>query len=121
LSPKRSGNRAAAPPFLRRRVRKSGAIQRLARIAVVAAAGIAVYALVLGESGWIRIAAERAAVEELEREIDELQDRQDAMKGRMELLQQPGSLELERAARDQYGLVRDDERVLYVVEGDAAP
>jgi len=106
---------------LRRRVRKSGAFRRLGRIAAAVAAGVAVYALVLGESGWIRIAAERSAVEELQKEIDELQVRQDAIKDRMELLQEPGSLELERAARDQYGLLRDDEQVLYVVEGEAAP
>jgi len=117
LSPARN----SSPPFLRRRNRKPGAFQRFQRIALLVAGGVAVYALILGESGWLRISAERSAVEELQSEIQRLQADQARILQQLDALEEPSSLELERAARDQYGLVREGERVLYVVEPQPTP
>jgi cell division protein FtsB len=111
----------SAPPFLRKRVQRTGRIDRLWRLLGIGAICLALYALVLGDSGWLALSRQRAEVESLERDVESLRAAEARIREQLSELQKPSSFELERVARDEFGLVREGERVLHVVEAAPAP
>jgi cell division protein FtsB len=115
------GQKRSAPPFLRKRVQRTGRIDRLWRLLGIGAACLALYALLLGDSGWLALSRQRAEVESLEQQIESLRAAEAGVRAQLAELQLPRSFELERVARDEFGLVREGERVLHVVEAAPAP
>ncbi len=77
--------------------------------------GFLVYALLLGEGGWLRVASLNAEVSGLESKLQTLQDRQEVVKEELDDLARPGSLTLEKVARERYGMHRSSETVLHVL------
>jgi cell division protein FtsB len=110
-----------APPFLRKRVQRTGHFDRVWRVLGIGAACAAVYTLAFGESGWFSLSHQEAEVESLEEQIESLQQAQGEIRMQLENLEEPAGFELERVARDEYGLVREGEKVLHVVEATEAP
>ena len=81
--------------------------------------GIAIWVLVFGETGWRRVHAEEEAVEELRTRSQQLRAQTRELEGRIDRLREPGSLELERVAREHYLMRREGEEVLHVLEPDS--
>lgn len=79
-------------------------------------ATVAAYVIVFSESGWMRVRAEQIAVERLERENRAAELVLEEMRTRLVRLEQPGSAELERVAREQYRMHAPGEEVLHLVD-----
>jgi cell division protein FtsB len=99
-----------------RRLPQSERMGRSLRIGLwTAGIGFLVYALLLGEGGWLRVASLNAEVSGLESKLQTLQDRQEVVKEQLGDLARPGSLTLEKVARERYGMHRSSETVLHVL------
>jgi len=99
-----------------RRLPQSERMGRSLRIALwTAGVGLVIYALLLGEGGWLRVAGLNAEVNELQGKLASLKSQQETVKSELDDLARPGSLTLEKVARERYGMHRDDETVLHVL------
>jgi len=77
--------------------------------------GVLLYALLLGDGGWLRVASLQAEVRELEAELDALNRGQIEVGDQLRALEEPGSPVLEEVAREVYGMHRDGERVVHIL------
>lgn len=82
-------------------------------------AAIAVWVLVFGETGWRRVSAEEEAVDELRARSQELRAQTRELEDRIERIREPGSIELEKAARERYLMRGEGEEVFHVLEPDS--
>ena len=99
-----------------RRLPQSERMGRSLRIGLwTAGIGVLLYALLLGEGGWLRVASLNAEVNELQSKLQTLQEQQDTVKEELADLARPGSLTLEKVARERYGMHRPSETVLHVL------
>jgi cell division protein FtsB len=78
---------------------------------------LVLYALLLGEGGWLRVARLQAEVDQLEADLASVRRAQEERRMELEELSRPGSLVLEAVARERYGLLRPGEKVLHVLGG----
>lgn len=99
-----------------RRLPQSERMGRSLKIALwTAGLGLVAYALLLGEGGWLRVAGLNAEVNELQGKLETLKSQQQTVKDELDDLARPGSLTLEKVARERYGMHRDSEKVLHVL------
>jgi cell division protein FtsB len=99
-----------------RRLPQSERMGRSLKIALwTAGLGLVVYVLLLGEGGWLRVAGLNAEVNELQGKLETLKSQQQTVKDELDDLARPGSLTLEKVARERYGMHRDSEKVLHVL------
>ena len=103
--------------FLRRLPHRESLGRGLRRTLWVAGAGLVLYALLLGEGGWLRVARLQAEVDHLESDLRAVQRAQEERRHDLQELDRPGSLVLEQVARERYGLKRPGEKVLHVLGG----
>ncbi len=80
--------------------------------------GILLYALLLGDGGWLRVASLKAEVRDLEAELEALRTEQAEVREDLDALQEPGSTVLEEVARERYGMHREGERVVHILGTD---
>ena len=111
-----SGPNAQPSANFLRRLPQSERMGRSLRIGLwTAGLGFLIYALLLGEGGWLRVASLDAEVNELQSKLQTLQERQETVKDELADLARPGSLTLEKVARERYGMHRSSETVLHVL------
>jgi len=111
-----SGTNSPDSASFLRRLPQSERMGRSLRIALwTAGVGFVLYALLLGEGGWLRVASLNAEVNDLQSKLATLKTQQETVKSELDDLARPGSLTLEKVARERYGMHRDDERVLHVL------
>jgi len=113
-----AGNKNAG--FLRSRRRKRERRRNLTWL-YVAGGLVLAYAMLLGDSGLIRIWQTRQEVRELRARLAWVDEHQAQLEARLNDLRQPRSFMLEKVARERYGMVRPGDRVIHVIDETEAP
>jgi len=105
----------ASANFLRR-LPQGEKMGRGLRVAMWAGGGgVLLYALLLGDGGWLRVASLQAEVRELEAELQILRSEQAEVSEELQALGEPRSGVLEEVARERYGMHREGERVVHIL------
>ena len=83
-------------------------------------AAVLVLAALFGSDGWMVVRKETAVVDDLDGELAGLEAELATSRARTEALVEPGGLELERVAREEYRMHAPGEEVILLVPPDAA-
>jgi len=92
-------------------------LSRWVAIGVVLAASA--WVLLFGETGWLKVRAERHAVENLRRQTEELRAETTHLEANVEEIRQPGSPLLEKVARERYLMKREGDQVIHILDPSA--
>jgi len=105
-------------PVLRRIWRSSR--EQWRRVALVGLAAWAVYSLILSPDGAVRMFRLQHEAQRIEQEIARLEATRDSLGGFLDAFDRGDAFAIEKVARERYGLVRENERVIHLPTASAA-
>jgi len=103
------------PRFLRRHAERSARRRRNRRLAAAGVLGAFALAFIFTDGGLLSILVRRMRVQRLEHKVAALEARRNWLQGEVERRRSDPET-LERIAREQYGMVRDGEKLIRILQ-----